>query len=136
ENPKCFYILERLRAEAPIPVWHDDQQGTAAVTVAGLINALKIVKKGMGDARITLIGVGAANVCTARMLVKAGADAKKMLIVDSKAILSKRRDDIDAKTHRQKWELCRITNGEGRDGNMAEALVGQDVVIALAKSGP
>src|SRR5271157_4719349 len=67
ENPKCFYILERLRNEAPIPVWHDDQQGTAAVTVAGLINALKIVKKGMGDARITLIGVGAANVCTARM---------------------------------------------------------------------
>ena len=136
ENPKCFYILERLRAEAPIPVWHDDQQGTAAVTVAGLINALKIVKKGMGDAKITLIGVGAANVCTARMLIKAGADPKKILMVDSKAILSKRRDDIDARTHKQKWELAQITNGEGRDGDMEKALVGQDVVVALAKSGP
>jgi malate dehydrogenase (oxaloacetate-decarboxylating) len=117
-------------------VWHDDQQGTAAVTVAGLINALKIVKKGMGDAKITLIGVGAANVCTARMLIKAGADPKKILMVDSKAILSKRRDDIDAKTHRQKWELAQITNGEGRDGDMEKAFVGQDVVVALAKSGP
>ena len=136
ENPKCFYILERLRAEAPIPVWHDDQQGTAAVTVAGLINALKIVKKGMGDAKITLIGVGAANVCTARMLVKAGADPLKILMVDSKGILSKRRDDIDARTHKEKWELAHATNGEGRDGDMEEALVGQDVVVALAKSGP
>ncbi len=136
ENPKCFYILERLRAEAPIPVWHDDQQGTAAVTVAALINALKIVKKKMSEARITLIGVGAANTCTAKMLVKAGADPKKMLIVDSKAILSKKRDDIDAKTHKEKWELSQITNGEGRDGGMEEALVGQDAVVALAKSGP
>jgi malate dehydrogenase (oxaloacetate-decarboxylating) len=117
-------------------VWHDDQQGTAAVTVAGLINALKIVKKGMGDAKITLIGVGAANVCTARMLVKAGADPKKILMVDSKGILSKRRDDIDARTHKEKWELSQVTNGEGRDGDMEEALVGQDVVVALAKSGP
>jgi malate dehydrogenase (oxaloacetate-decarboxylating) len=136
ESPKCFYVLERLRAEAPIPVWHDDQQGTAAVTVAGLINALKIVKKDMAGAKITLIGAGAANVCTARMLMKAGADPKRMLLVDSKGILSKRRDDIDARTHRQKWELAHATNGEGRDGDMEEALAGQDVVVALAKSGP
>jgi malate dehydrogenase (oxaloacetate-decarboxylating) len=136
ENPKCFYILERLRAEAPIPVWHDDQQGTAAVTVAGLINALKVVKKGMGDARITLIGVGAANVCTAHMIFKAGADPKKMMIVDSKGILSKKRDDIDAKTHKEKWGLAQVTNAEGRSGDMAEAIAGQDVLIALSKSGP
>ena len=107
ENPKCFYILEKLRAEAPIPVWHDDQQGTAAVTVAGLINALKVVKKSMNEAKITLIGVGSANVCTARMLFKAGADPKKMLIVDSKGILSKKRDDIDPKKHKEKWSLPR-----------------------------
>ena len=117
-------------------MWHDDQQGTAAVTVAGLINALKVVKKGMGEARITLIGVGAANVCTARMLFKAGADPKKMLIVDSKGILSKKRDDIDAKSHKEKWGLAQATNGEGRDGDMAEAIAGQDVLIALSKSGP
>ncbi len=136
ENPKCFYILERLRSEAPIPVWHDDQQGTAAVTVAGLINALKLVNKTMDQAKITLIGVGSANVCTARMLFKAGADPKKMLIVDSKAILSKKRDDIDPKTHKEKWELAQATNAEGRDGDMEQALVGQDAVIALSKSGP
>jgi malate dehydrogenase (oxaloacetate-decarboxylating) len=136
ENPKCFYILERLRAESPIPVWHDDQQGTAAVTVAGLINALKIVNKRMDEARITLIGIGSANVCTARMLFKAGVDPKKMMIVDSKAILSRKRDDIDSRTHKEKWELAQITNAEGRAGEMEEALIGQDVLIALSKSGP
>jgi malate dehydrogenase (oxaloacetate-decarboxylating) len=136
ENPKCFYILERLRREAPIPVWHDDQQGTAAVTVAGLINALKIVGKRMDEVRIALVGVGAANVCIARMLFKAGVDPKKMMVVDSKGILSKARDDIDARTHKEKWELSQMTNGEGRDGDMAEAIAGKDVLIALSKSGP
>src|SRR5512135_253834 len=57
ENPKCFYILDKLRAEATIPVWHDDQQGTAAVTLAALINALKVVNKKIGDAKITMIGI-------------------------------------------------------------------------------
>jgi malate dehydrogenase (oxaloacetate-decarboxylating) len=136
ENPKCFYILERLRKESPIPVWHDDQQGTAAVTVAGLVNALKVVKKKMEDVRIALIGVGAANVCIARMLFKAGADPKKMMIVDSKGILSDRRDDIDSRSHKEKYELSRMTNGEGRDGGMEEAIAGADVLIALSKSGP
>jgi malate dehydrogenase (oxaloacetate-decarboxylating) len=135
ENPKCFYILEKLRAEATIPVWHDDQQGTAAVTLAGLINALKIVNKKMGDVKITMIGVGAANVCIARMILKAGADAGKFIVVDSKGILNKRRDDIKA-THKEKQELCQVTNAEGRDGGIAEAMKGQDVVIALSKSGP
>jgi malate dehydrogenase (oxaloacetate-decarboxylating) len=135
ENPKCFYILEKLRAEMTIPVWHDDQQGTAAVTVAGLINALKVVKKKMEDARITMIGIGAANVCIVRMLIKAGADPKKMIVVDSKGILNRKRDDIKA-THKEKLEFCRTTNAENRDGGMAEAMKGQDVVIALSKSGP
>jgi malate dehydrogenase (oxaloacetate-decarboxylating) len=135
ENPKCFYILEKLRQEAPIPVWHDDQQGTAAVTVAGLVNALKIVKKKMSEARITLIGAGAANVCIARMLIKAGANPKKMIVVDSKGILHPGRKDITA-THKEKWELCQTTNGTGRTGDMPEAMAGQDAVIALSKPGP
>jgi malate dehydrogenase (oxaloacetate-decarboxylating) len=83
-NPKCFYILEKLRQEAPIPVWHDDQQGTAAVTVAGFVNALKIVKKKMSEVRFALIGAGAANICIARMLIKAGVNPKNMIVVDSK----------------------------------------------------
>jgi len=136
ENPKCFYILERLRAESPIPVWHDDQQGTAAVTVAAFINALKVVKKKKDKVKIALIGAGAANVCIARMLFKLGVDPKKMMVVDSKGILSKKRSDINKKTHKEKWELCQMTNGEGRKGDMAEAIAGADVLIALSKSGP
>jgi len=135
ENPKCFYILDRLRKESPIPVWHDDQQGTAAVTLAGLINALKIVKKKLEDVRITLVGFGAANVCIAKILIKAGANPNKMIIVDSKGILSKKRDDIK-ESHKEKLEFARITNAEGRDGGIEEALPGQDILIALSKPGP
>jgi malate dehydrogenase (oxaloacetate-decarboxylating) len=135
ENPKCFYILDRLRKESPIPVWHDDQQGTAAVTLAGLINALKIVKKKLEDVRITLVGFGAANVCIAKILIKAGANPNKMIIVDSKGILSKKRDDIK-ESHKEKLEFARITNAEGRDGGIEEALHGQDILIALSKPGP
>jgi malate dehydrogenase (oxaloacetate-decarboxylating) len=135
ENPKCFYILEKLRKEMTIPVWHDDQQGTAAVTLAGLINALKIVGKKIRDAKITMVGIGAANVCISKMIFKAGADPKKFIVVDSKGILNRKRDDIEP-THKEKFEFCRITNVENRDGGIEEALKGQDVVIALSKSGP
>lgn len=135
ENPKCFYILDRLRAEAPIPVWHDDQQGTAAVTLAGLINALKVVGKKIEDVKITMIGIGAANVCITKMIIKAGADPKKFIVVDSKGILNRKRDDIKP-THKEKLEFCQMTNAENRDGGMEEAIKGQDVVIALSKPGP
>lgn len=135
ENPKCFYVLDRLRNEASIPVWHDDQQGTAAVTLAGLINALKVVKKKIEDVKITMIGIGAANVCITKMIIKAGADPKKFIVVDSKGILSRKRDDIKP-THKEKLEFCNITNAENRDGGIEEAIRGQDVVIALSKPGP
>jgi len=134
-NPKCFYVLDRLRAEASIPVWHDDQQGTAAVTLAGLINALKVVKKRIEDVKITMIGIGAANVCITKMIIKAGADPKKFLVVDSKGILSRKRDDIKP-THKEKLEFCQMTNAENRDGGIEQAMKGQDVVIALSKPGP
>jgi malate dehydrogenase (oxaloacetate-decarboxylating) len=134
-NPKCFYILDKLRAESSIPVWHDDQQGTAAVTLAGLINALKVVKKKIEDVKITMIGIGAANVCITKLFIKAGADPKKFLVVDSKGILSRKRDDIKP-DHKEKLEFCRITNAENRDGGIEEAMRGQDVVIALSKTGP
>jgi malate dehydrogenase (oxaloacetate-decarboxylating) len=135
ESPKCFYVLEKLRAEAPIPVWHDDQQGTAAVTLAGLINALKIVNKKLSDAKITMIGIGAANVCIVKMLIKAGADPKKIIVVDSKGILNRKRDDIKP-ANKEKLEFCQTTNGENRDGSAADGMRGQDVVIALSKPGP
>ena len=106
------------------------------MTVAGLVNALKVVNKTMEDAKITLVGAGSANVCTARMLLLAGADPRKMMIVDSRGILSKERGDIEASGRKEKWELALATNGEGRGGGIAEARAGEDVLIALSKSGP
>ena len=72
-NPKCFYILDTLRAECEIPVWHDDQQGTACVTLAGLINALKVVGKKIGEVRITFIGAGASHTVRALSSVMTAA---------------------------------------------------------------
>src|SRR4030043_41181 len=92
-QPKCFKILDTLREQCEIPVWHDDQQGTACVTVAGLLNALKIVKKDIREAKAVVIGSGASGIAIARLMMKAGADPKNMLSVDSKGILSRDRAD-------------------------------------------
>jgi len=134
-QPKCFDILDRLRAEMEIPVWHDDQQGTATVTVAGLLNALKIVGKDIGDVGIAVIGAGASGICTAKLLIKAGADPGRMVMTDTKGILGRHRPELKA-THRQKWEMAELTNAEGRQGGTAEAMRGMDVVIALSTPGP
>jgi len=137
-NPKCFYILDRLRAEAQIPVWHDDQQGTAAVTLAGLINALKIVGKKKEDIKLTVIGIGAANVAILRVLYTDGFKPANTIVVDSKAILHTGRTDLEEKQKENpyKWDLCRRTNPEKRSGGIPEALKGADVCISLSKSGP
>jgi malate dehydrogenase (oxaloacetate-decarboxylating) len=137
-NPKCFYILDTLREKAEIPVWHDDQQGTATVTLAGLINALKVVDKKIGDVSITFIGSGASNVACSRLIFGAGADPGKCFIVDSKGILGKHRRDLEMRKaeYVDKWRLCQITNREGREGNIPDAMRNADVVIALSKSGP
>jgi len=138
EQPKCFYILERLRKELDIPVWHDDQQGTATVTLAGLINALKIVDKKLNEIKVALIGAGAANVCIARLLIKAGVKAENIVVVDSKGILHPDREDIkqNAELYKEKWELCLKTNKEKIKGGIEEALVGRDVVISASRPGP
>jgi len=137
-QPKCFYILERLRKECEIPVWHDDQQGTATINVAGVINALKVVGKKMPDVSITLIGAGASNIRTAKILLAAGAKPGHLILVDSKGIVCRHRKDIEAvsKDYREKWELAQTTNGEDREGGIPEAMKGVDVVIAASKPGP
>src|SRR5512138_3617691 len=71
-NPKCFYILDTLREKAEIPMWHDDQQGTATVTLAGLMNALKVVGKKKEDVKIAFIGAGASNIAVSRLIFKGG----------------------------------------------------------------
>lgn len=137
-NPKCFYILDRLRAEAEIPVWHDDQQGTATVMLAGLINALKIVGKKISEVRIVLNGSGAANVASARLLFACGARPETTIVVDSKGILHPGRKDIAEKKgeYANKWQFCQTTNGEKRTGGLTEALKDTDVLISYSKSGP
>ena len=137
-QPKCFYILQRLRKECEIAVWHDDQQGTATINAAGVINALKVVGKKMSEATITLVGAGASNIRTAKVLLDAGAQAKNLILVDSKGIVCKHRADIEAvsKDYVEKWELAQVTNTEDRHGGIPEGMKGQDVVIAASKPGP
>jgi malate dehydrogenase (oxaloacetate-decarboxylating) len=137
-HPKCFHILDTLRREMEIPVWHDDQQGTACVTVAGLLNAVKIVGKKMEDIRISLIGAGAANIAIARLIVTAGVRPENIIAVDSKGILHKDRGDRDTlKTkYKQKWHLCETTNQKAIKGDIPEAMEGADVVISASKPGP
>jgi malate dehydrogenase (oxaloacetate-decarboxylating) len=134
-SPKCFEILDRLKEECHIPVWHDDQQGTALVNLAGLINALKIVKKKIGEVKVVMIGAGAANICTIRLLIAAGVDPKKVIMLDSKGTLHKGRTELKEK-HPVKWELAQSTNGDNLVGGAAEACVGADVMIALSTPGP
>lgn len=137
-QPKCFRVLDTLREKAEIPIWHDDQQGTATVTLAGLMNALKVVGKRKEDVRIAFIGTGAANVACSRLIFGWGVDPANCMMVDSKGILGKQRKDLEMRRaeYVDKWRLCQTTNAEGREGGIPEAMKGSDVVIALSRSGP
>lgn len=137
-QPKCFRILDTLRREMEIPVWHDDQQGTAAVTLAGLINALEVVGREISKAKISFIGSGAANIAIMRILFTAGVEPSNCIVVDSKGILHKGRSDIEKvqQEFSDKWNLCKITNPESRTGSIEQGLKGMDVCIALSRPGP
>jgi len=134
-QPKCFEILDSLRSDLGIPVWHDDQQGTGTVVCAGLMNALKIVGKKMEDSMICILGAGAANIAVARIIIEAGVDPGNITMVDSKGILSKERTDL-SESFKAKWELALKTNREGRTGGLSEAIKGSDALLAMSKSGP
>jgi malate dehydrogenase (oxaloacetate-decarboxylating) len=133
-QPKCFEILDRLRAEARIPIWHDDQQGTATVTLAGLMNALKVVGKKKEDIRITFIGSGAAGVACSRLIFAWGVDPAKATMVDIRGILGKHRTDFPENSPQH--QLCQITNAEGREGGIEAAMQDADVVISYSQPGP
>ena len=139
-KPKCFYILDTLRAdpEMDIPVWHDDQQGTATIVVAGAINALKLVGKKMKDAAISMVGAGAANIAISRVLIAAGATKGNIIMVDSKGILNAQRKDLEAdkKNNPLKWDMAVNSNKEQRSGNIKDALKDADICIAASKPGP
>jgi len=139
-QPKCFRVLDMLRTDPDvrIPVWHDDQQGTATVILAGVLNALKIVGKKLEDIRVTLIGTGAANVATVRLLIASGVKWGNVYACDSRGLLHPDRRDIEARKveYVDKWRICQRSNAEGRVGGPAEAMRGTDVCIALSKPGP
>jgi malate dehydrogenase (oxaloacetate-decarboxylating) len=137
-SPKCFGILESLQARLPIPVWHDDQLGTAAATIAGLLNALELTHRTVRTTRTVLLGAGAANLVTARLLLALGHDPATLTLVDSRGILDAERDDVDELMVRNPWKyrLALRTNGGGRRGDLAAALEGADVLLAASTPDP
>ncbi len=136
EKPKCFYVLEKAREKLQIPVWHDDQQGTATVILAGLMNAFKIVGKDPKKALITLVGAGSANLRTAIVLEKWGIKPGNIMFVDTKGIVYPGRKDIVKDEDPWKYELSQKTNAEHRTGDIAAAFKGVDAVVAASKPGP
>ncbi|MBK6935115.1 MAG: NADP-dependent malic enzyme [Bacteroidales bacterium] len=135
-QPNCFKVLDTLRESCDIPVWHDDAQGTACVTLAGLLNALKIVNKKIENVKITLYGAGASNTTIARLLIASGADPENIIIFDSKGSLNIDREDIrNDMSYYRKWELCSTTNPK-KIKNIEDAMKGADVLISLSKPGP
>ncbi|MHA1463401.1 MAG: NAD(P)-dependent malic enzyme [Candidatus Heimdallarchaeota archaeon] len=137
-KPKCYKILETLRKEMDIPVWHDDAQGTAAVILAGVFGALEFVGKEIDQVKIAMLGVGSANTRTAYMLETAGVNLKNIVMCDSKGILTKDRQDIiDGKDYDTfKYDLAQKTNSEGLSGDFGNATDGADVLISASKSEP
>jgi malate dehydrogenase (oxaloacetate-decarboxylating) len=137
-QPKCFRVLEALRAQLGIPVWHDDQQGSATALLAGLLNALKVVGKDLPRVRIAMVGMGAANVAGYRLLTASGVNPGAIVACDSKGTLHRGRHDLQAQEHvfAEKWRVCRDSNADGVAGGVAEALRGADVCIAFSTSGP
>jgi malate dehydrogenase (oxaloacetate-decarboxylating) len=138
ESPKCFYLLETLRNSMDIPVWHDDQLGTAGATLAGLFNAMKLTGRNERDTKIVFFGSGAANIATVKLFEAAGFNLKNIIMVDSHGILEPEREDMDTLMRNNPWkyDLGLKTNGERRKGEIQNALEGADVLIAASKPGP
>lgn len=126
--PRCYEIEERLKAELNIPVFHDDQHGTAIVVLAGLINAAKVVGKQLPKLRVVIVGAGAAGRATALLLLKAGVE--NIVVTDSNGIIYAGRTGLTS----YKKDLAQITNPEKRKGDVLTAVTGADVVIGV--SGP
>lgn len=123
--PECFDIEQSLSEQLSIPVFHDDQHGTAIVVAAGLLNALELQEKKLSEVRIVCIGAGAAGIASMRLLVALGADKNKMLLLDSKGVIHTGRDDLNA----YKYAFARATERR----SLADALVDADVFIGVAK---
>jgi malate dehydrogenase (oxaloacetate-decarboxylating) len=128
--PRCFEIEERLKQELNIPVFHDDQHGTAIIVLAALYNALKIVNKKIDEIKIVINGAGAAAIAVAKILLVAGAQGQKMILLDSQGIIYIGRNNLN----KYKQELAQITNGQKISGTLEQALAGADLFIGVSKS--
>jgi malate dehydrogenase (oxaloacetate-decarboxylating) len=134
-QPNCYRVLDELREACDIPVWHDDAQGTACVTLAGVINALRLADKLVSDIRIVMLGAGAACSSIARFLIKDGADPARLVMFDVDGALHAGRNDIEADTRfYPQWKLCQLTNPE-RINDMATAIKGADLLICASAPG-
>lgn len=127
--PRCFEIEERLKRELDIPVFHDDQHGTAVVTGAALINALLVAKKRFEDIQVVFSGAGAAGVAVSKFLMSFGVS--DLVLCDSKGIIHEGRSDLNP----SKMEMAKITNPKGKTGSLADALKGSDVFIGVSAPG-
>jgi len=128
--PRCFEIEERLKKILDIPVFHDDQHGTAIVVLSGLINALKVVHKEIDKIKIVVSGAGAAAIAVTKFLFSAGA--KKAILCDSKGIIYEGRKE---NMNPAKEEMAVVTNREMMKGTLADAIIGADVFIGLSMGG-
>jgi malate dehydrogenase (oxaloacetate-decarboxylating) len=126
--PRCFEIERRLKKECDIPIFHDDQHGTAVVTLAALINALKICKKDIHDINVMVNGSGAAGIAVTRLLMSMGL--KKVILCDTRGAIYKGREGLN----REKELMAEISNPEMRKGSLGDVIKGADVFIGL--SGP
>ncbi len=127
--PRCFEIEERLKAELDIPVFHDDQHGTAIVVLAASINALKVTGKKKEECSIVVNGAGAAGVAISKLLLKYGFGS--VTLCDSKGIVSADRTDLNS----TKKEMLKITNPENRSGSLADAVVKTDIFVGVSAPG-
>ncbi len=126
--PRCFEIEQRLKETLDIPVFHDDQHGTAIVVLAGIINSLKIIGKKKEECSIVVNGAGSAGIAISKLLLRYGF--KKIVICDSKGIVAK-----DNANNWIKKEMCEVTNLEDKHGSLADAMVGADIFIGVSAPG-
>jgi malate dehydrogenase (oxaloacetate-decarboxylating) len=133
--PRCFEIEERLKKVAGIPVFHDDQHGTAIVVMAGIINALKVTGLPLAQAKIVISGAGAAGTACTRLLLKYGV--RNVIVCDRRGAISATREDIQSEIveNPHKVELAKITNPEKKNGSLGEVIKGANVFIGVSAPG-
>lgn len=127
--PRCFEIEERLKKELPIPVFHDDQHGTAIVTLAGMFNACKLTGRKLKDLKVVINGAGAAGVAIVKLLFEAGV--KEVIMCDSRGIIHQDRTDLND----TKKKMSKLTNKSGVTGNLEDAVKNSDVFIGVSAPG-